>query len=95
MFIRYLNGPILSVKSCQKQEVRKNIKRGAWHIGELSIEGGFKPSAHYVLECREAITCAKMSELINKEVTGRTEYSKKYLELRDEIEIKSCVELDK
>ena len=28
---------------------RKNIKRGYGHIGGLSIEGGFKPSAHYSL----------------------------------------------
>ena len=50
VLIRYFIGAILSEKSCQKHGVWKKYKKGDSHIGELYIEGGFKPSAHYDIE---------------------------------------------
>ena len=51
IFIWYFIGAILSENSCQKHAtLRKNIKRGDSHIGGLSLEGEFKPSAHYDIE---------------------------------------------
>ena len=41
---------ILSEKSCQKHGIWKKYKKWDSHIGELSIEGVFKPSVHYDIE---------------------------------------------
>ena len=49
VFIWYFYGAILLEKSCQKGRGRGVIKiKGDGHIGGLSIEKSFKPSAHYV-----------------------------------------------
>ena len=50
-FMPYFIGAMLT-KKCQKWVFgEKDIKRGRPYIGGLSIEGGFKPSAHYASNC--------------------------------------------
>ena len=46
VFILYFIGTILLEKSCQKQGVWEEYKKGVAIWGGLSIEDGFKPSAH-------------------------------------------------
>ena len=51
VFIWYLIGTILSEESSQKREVQKKYKKWGWPIREgVSLEEGFKPSAHYDIE---------------------------------------------
>ena len=51
VFILYFIGTILSKKSCQKQGVRKDCKKGGWpYRGTLSIEGCFKPFTNWYWE---------------------------------------------
>ena len=50
VFIRYSIRAILSEKSSQNYGIWKKYKKGDSHIGGLSIEEGFKHSAHYDIE---------------------------------------------
>ena len=46
VFILYYIGTILLEKLSQKWGVWKEYENGGWPYRGLSIEGGFKPSAH-------------------------------------------------